>query len=68
LLFNIKARTAQLKLKNNDIIAELNKRDIKCNQGEYSSAINGSMTTPKANAIVNMADEILKEYEQSRRK
>lgn len=62
-LFDIRVRTVKLRLTNNDIIRELNKRGIKCNQSEYSLAIHGALNTPKALDIVNAADEILKEKE-----
>ena len=67
-LFDIRVRTVKLRLTNNDIIREINKRGIKCSQSEYSLAIHGALSTPKALDIINAADEILKEKETEEKK
>jgi len=67
-LFDIRVRTVKLRLTNNDIIREINKRGIKCSQSEYSLAIHGALNTPKALDIINAADEILKEKETEEKK
>ena len=66
LLLNIFSRTKALGLDSNDIINELSKRGVVCQPTTYSSAIGGKLTTPKAQLIVQKADEILKELESKK--
>jgi len=63
MLFEIKIRLIKLGKKQKDLIPELEKRGIKATPSEISNAINNVDVGPKANRIVELSNEIIKEWE-----
>jgi hypothetical protein len=63
MLFEIKIRLIRLGRKQKDLIPELYRRGIKASPAELSNALNGVDVGPKANRIVELSNEIIKEWE-----
>lgn len=61
--YDIAARCYRLGMKQTELVAEVNKRNIKVQATDFSSYINGKFPGKKASEVINMADEILAESE-----
>ena len=65
---NIRERLKALGKTQNWLILEMKKHDVSVITSEFSNILNGVLTTPKAERVLNLCDKILTEYEKEVRK
>lgn len=59
----VRERLKALGKTQNWLILEMKKRNISVLTSEFSNILNGVLTTPKAQKVLALCDEILTEYE-----
>ena len=60
----VRERLKALGKTQNWLILEMKKRNISVLTSEFSNILNGVLTTPKAQKVLVLCDEILTEYEK----
>lgn len=60
----VRERLKALGKTQNWLIVEMKKRNVSVLTSEFSNILNGVLTTPKAQRVLTLCDEILTEYEK----
>lgn len=60
----VRERLKALGKTQNWLIVEMKKRNVSVLTSEFSNILNGVLTTPKAQSVLTLCDEILTEYEK----
>ncbi len=60
----VRERLKALGKTQNWLILEMKKRNVSVITSEFSNILNGVLTTPKAQRVLTLCDEILTEYEK----
>lgn len=61
---NVRERLKALGKTQNWLILEMKKHNVSVITSEFSNILNGVLTTPKAERVLNLCDRILTEYEK----